>query len=148
MLSSRLWAEQGVPSRLTSGLTAECWEGHPLQARPLGLWGCNDSSRTTQSAGVRSQRDVGSKYWPLPLQHTVRSPSPPHFCLILCLLLHASSSRKASRSPSAPPEASGLDGPSSVLHLGVLCLQLPPLPVPQALHTVGAPGGRALALAQ
>lgn len=94
-----------------------------------------------QSAGVRCQRDAGSKCWPLPLQHTVRSPSPPRLCLILRRLLHASSSRKASQALFPPPEASGLAGSSSVLHLGGLCRQLPPLPVPQAPHTAGAPGG-------
>lgn len=78
---------------------------------------------------------LGVKYQPLSFQPSVCTPPTPHLCLILTSLLHATSARKASRSLFPPSEAPGLDGPHSVLHLGMLCPQLPPHPALSSVHS-------------
>ena len=106
--------------------------GHPLWARPWGLQGYGDSSGRPSSAGGQCQRAMGSKCQLEPARPTA-SPPHPHLSL--------TSQGQLPLCPSSPPPLPGrLQRPSSklqrllprrtlsVLHPGVLCPQLPPVP--------------------
>lgn len=107
--------------------------GYPLWARPWGLRGYGDSSGRPSSAADQCQRAMGSKCQLEPARPTASSPPHPHLSL--------TSQGRLPLCPSSPPPLPGrLQSPSSklqqllprqtlsVLHPGVLCPQLPPVP--------------------